>query len=247
MKNKILNQFISEKGQIAVLIDPDKSTSELYLRDLVKKAEFAQVHYFFVGGSTVSKKDFEEVINFLSENSSIPIVIFPGSFQQISNKADAILYLSLLSGRNPDYLIGHHVQSAQELWDMNIEVIPTAYILIDGGNSSAVAYISQTSPIPSDKITIAKSTAIAGVLQGKKIVFFDAGSGAKNSISCELISQVDQLGIPLIVGGGIKTIEEILHFKNAGANVVVIGNHVEKNIDFLLDIKNYISLKNELP
>lgn len=244
MKHSILERFNSRKGQIAVLIDPDKVSSQEYLDELIKKCEFANVDYFFVGGSTVSKTDFDNVLDYLSNITKIPIILFPGSYQQISDKADAILYLSLLSGRNPDYLIGHHVQSAQELWSMDIEVIPTAYILMDGGTTSAVAYISQTTPIPSDKLSIAKNTAIAGVLQGKKVLFFDAGSGAEKLVSEELILNVNNLNVPIIVGGGVKTIKQIENYKNAGVNIVVIGNHIENKIDFLNDVSRYTTVKN---
>lgn len=240
VNEKIYNKLISKVGQIAILIDPDKSSSEDYLANLIRKVDFAQVDYFFVGGSSVSKKDFEFTLNFLSENTSIPLVIFPGANHQISEKADAILYLSLLSGRNPDFLIGQHVESAMELYKMDLEIIPTAYILIDGGKTSAVAYISQTTPIPRDKVSIARNTALAGFLQGKKIVFFDAGSGADHSVPIEIIHEMRNLEIPTIVGGGIKDIETIEKFKENGANVIVLGNYIEENVDFLIDIKDFL-------
>ena len=130
---EIYNSIASRKGQIAVLIDPDKCSDKTKLSELLKRAKFANVDFLFVGGSTVSQHDFIESIEFIKQSSSIPLVIFPGASHQISNEADALLYLSLISGRNPDFLIGHHVQSAQEVFEMDIEVIPTAYILIDGG------------------------------------------------------------------------------------------------------------------
>ncbi|MCH2223375.1 MAG: geranylgeranylglyceryl phosphate synthase family protein [Crocinitomicaceae bacterium] len=235
---EIFNQLTSKKGQIAILIDPDKTNNNGYLANLLKKAQFANVNYFFVGGSTVSREDFESCISYIKENSSIPVVIFPGASHQISEKADAILYLSLISGRNPDYLIGHHVQSAKELFEMEIEVIPTAYILIDGGTNSAVAYVSQTTPIPPDKKSIIVNTAKAGLLQGKKILYLDAGSGAKNAISSEITSSLSTLGAPIIIGGGIRSIEQIENASNA--NVIVIGNKLEEDINFLLDIKSFI-------
>ena len=235
---EIFNQLTYKKGQIAILIDPDKTNNNGYLANLLKKAQFANVNYFFVGGSTVSREDFESCISYIKENSSIPVVIFPGASHQISEKADAILYLSLISGRNPDYLIGHHVQSAKELFEMEIEVIPTAYILIDGGTNSAVAYVSQTTPIPPDKKSIIVNTAKAGLLQGKKILYLDAGSGAKNAISSEITSSLSTLGAPIIIGGGIRSIEQIENASNA--NVIVIGNKLEEDINFLLDIKSFI-------
>lgn len=239
MKNqsKIFKQFCSHKGQIAILIDPEKSNKEDDLKNLIRNAEIAEIDYFFIGGSTVTKSDFEKVISILKNNTNIPLIIFPGASHQISEKADAILYLSLISGRNPDYLIGQHVNSANELYEMNIEVIPTGYILIDGGNKSSVAYVSQTTPIPRDQTNIASKTAIAGVLQGKQVIYFDAGSGAKKTIPIEMIKNIQKLNVPIIVGGGIKKIETINEYKNSGVNVIVLGNHIENNIDFVLDLK----------
>lgn len=229
-------------GQVAILIDPDKCDNGENLKNLLYKSKSAGVSYLFIGGSTVTKVQFENTIDFIKLHSDIPVVIFPGSFHQISNKADAILYLSLISGRNPDFLIGHHVQSASELIEMNIEVLPTGYILIDGGIESSVAYVSQTIPIPRDMSVIAKNTAIAGVLQGKKILFFDAGSGAVQPVPSKLINEVNSLGVPIIVGGGINNVEYMQELKNAGVNIIVIGNHLEKNIDFINEIKKFNSL-----
>lgn len=238
--NKILNAFSSKYGQIAVLIDPDKVKDEVYLKALVEKALYADVDYFFVGGSTVSSSDFNFVIQKLKSITDIPVVIFPGSSQQVSGEADAILYLSLISGRNPEYLIGQHVQSAEEIIALDLEVIPTGYILIDGGKQSSVAYVSQTTPIPRDKESIAYKTALAGSLLGKSILFFDAGSGAEHSVPFSLLQKVtSSIQLPTIVGGGIRSIESIQKYTEAKANVIVIGNHIEESIDFLLDIKNY--------
>lgn len=238
-KNDILTSFQRKKGQIAVLIDPEKMKSDKNLIDLIKKADFAKVDYFFVGGSTVSRKDFESTIDVLSKNTKTPIVIFPGDNQQLSSKAHGLLYLSLLSGRNPDYLIGQHVSSAQEVYSLRLEVIPTAYLLVDGGTKSSVAYVSQTTPIPRNQEKIARNTALAGVLQGKKVVYFDAGSGAKHAVPSVFLKNINEsANIVTIVGGGIRSEEQILEMKLAGANVIVIGNKIEEDIDFLLDIKN---------
>ena len=230
----------SKKGQIAVLIDPEKSKDEKYLSELIKKSQFAGVDYFFIGGSTVSAQDFKATISFVKKKSTIPIVIFPGGAHQVSEDADAILYLSLLSGRNAEYLIGQHVTSALEIHQLDLEVIPTAYILIDGGNKSSVAYVSQTTPIPFNQSGIAVKTALAGVMQGKKVVFFDAGSGAENTVPNEIVdgfyNYADEI---TIVGGGISDVKAIEQFKNSNVNVIVIGNKLESDIDFLLDIANY--------
>lgn len=237
----IYKRIAKRKGQVAVLIDPDKCDDHSLLNELLDRAKFANVDYLFVGGSTVSQHDFIRVIDYIKENSEIPVVIFPGASHQISDKADALLYLSLISGRNPDYLIGHHVQSAQEVFDMPVEVLPTGYILIDGGTTSSVAYVSQTTPIPSDRHSIILTTAKAGILQGKRIIYLDAGSGAKNRVPANVISKVHQLGSPVIVGGGIRTRACMDELKEAGANVIVIGNQIEENIDFLLDIKEFLA------
>jgi len=229
------------KRSIAVLIDPEKCTDDKALKLLLEKAAFAKIDFLFIGGSTVTRKEFDKAINLIRTLSNIPLVIFPGSAQQISSKADAILYLSLLSGRNPDFLIGHHIQSATELYDMNIEVIPTAYLLIDGGTQSSVAYVSQTTPIPRDQKSIVKQTAIAGKLMGKKLIYLDAGSGAKFNVPASMIQELTFLDVPIIVGGGIRDTNTIRNLHDAGANVVVIGNKIEDEIDFLLDINNYKS------
>ena len=238
----IYNQFASKKGQIAILIDPDKCSDLTQLNELLKKCQFASVDYIFVGGSTVSKEAFQEVIQFIKLNSTIPVVIFPGDAHQVSEKGDALLYLSLISGRNPEYLIGQHVNSANEIFNMDIEIIPTAYILIDGGTKSSVAYVSQTTPIPINNQNIILNTAKAGILQGKKLIYIDAGSGANEHLPATIATELSKLEVPLIIGGGIKSVDSIKKLMNA--NVLVIGNKIEENIDFLLDIKHYIDVKN---
>ncbi|MDC1384441.1 MAG: geranylgeranylglyceryl/heptaprenylglyceryl phosphate synthase [Crocinitomicaceae bacterium] len=243
--NNILNGISSKKGQIAILIDPEKCADTSKLSELLKKAHFANVNYLFVGGSTVSREEFINCVNFIKENSKIPLLIFPGASHQISKKADALLYLSLISGRNPDFLIGHHVLSASEVYDMDLEVLPTGYILIEGGTNSSVAYVSQTTPIPGDKMSIILNTAKAGILQGKKLLYFDAGSGAKFHVPIEVIEEINKLNTPIIVGGGIRTLGQIQQIHTAGANIAVIGNKIEEDIDFLLDIKSYIEEVNE--
>lgn len=235
LNSTIYKDILSRKGQIAILIDPDKFDFSKKT-EFVQKVKMANVDYLFVGGSTVVKKDLEKVVLFLKKEVDLPVVLFPGDVHQYDEKADALLYLSLLSGRNPDYLIGQHVRTAREIAQTDLEIIPTAYLLIDGGNSSAVAYVSQTTPLPQNQIHLIENTVIAGILQGKSLVYLDAGSGAKNVVSTSIIERVAQYEIPVIVGGGIRTIEQITAAKLAGANVIVIGNHIEENVDFLLDI-----------
>lgn len=229
-------------GKIALLIDPEKATSESGLAELVRKADFAGIHFFFVGGSTVTRKDIERVVETIKKHSSIPVVLFPGASHQLSPEADALLFLNLISGRNPDFLIGHHVQCAEEVFNMQLEVIPTAYILIDGGKPTSVAYVSQTTPIPREQLTIARQTALAGHLMGQRLIYFDAGSGAIQPVPAELIREITELlpQTPIVAGGGIRSVEQITSAYEAGANVIVIGNKIEEDIDFLLDIRSFI-------
>ena len=236
--SSIFFALISKKRSIAVLIDPEKfkfQNSDVFF----EKLRIANPNFIFIGGSTVSKVDFDFCISTIKKNLNFPIIIFPGGSHQISPLADAILLLSLISGRNPDYLIGHHIAAAEELNEMSLEIISTSYLLVDGGKKTSVEYISQTTPLPSDQIALARRIALAGKLQGKQLTYLDAGSGANNPISSTMIEQVKSIGSPLIVGGGIRSIEEIERCHNAGANVVVIGNAIENEVDFLLDIANY--------
>ena len=246
--NHILSRIRSKRGQVAVLIDPEKSQNIEQLSELIKKADFAKVDFLFIGGSTVTPEQMERTISVIKRECAIPVIIFPGDYQQVNDQADGLLYLSLLSGRNPEYLIGQHVASARQVFQLqNVEVIPTAYILVDGGKSSSVAYVSQTTPVPREKTSIAINTSLAGVLQGKKIVFFDAGSGAKQQVPYNMISEFRQLDseTPIIVGGGIRDVEHIASFKNAGANIIVVGNHIEENMDFLLELNAYANKTKE--
>lgn len=242
MPENIYRKICERTGQIALLIDPEKALDPKELAELVKKAEFAGIHYFFVGGSTVLRSDVERVVTALKQSSNIPVVLFPGASHQLSQEADALLFLNLISGRNPDFLIGHHVQCAEEVDAMDIEVIPTSYILIDGGKMSSVAYISQTTPIPRDQANIILKTALAGQLMGQRLTYLDAGSGALESVSENVIQFLrSRLKTPIIVGGGIQRTETMEQLAAAGANILVIGNKIEENIDFLLDIKSFIT------
>ncbi len=239
--SKIFEKINKNFGQIAVLIDPEKTNNQEQLIALIKKAEFANIDYFFVGGSTVTRMDIENTIRFLKDRTNIPIVIFPGGSHQLSKDADALLYLSLVSGRNPDFLISHHVNSALEVISLGIEIISTGYILVDGGTKSSVAYVSQTTPIPQNQKGIALNTALAAELQGKKIIYFDAGSGAKEPVPLAFIEELRKHStIPIIVGGGIKSLSRIQELKKNKVNIIIIGNKIEEDIDFLLDIKEYV-------
>ncbi|MFT5818999.1 MAG: phosphoglycerol geranylgeranyltransferase [Crocinitomix sp.] len=231
--------------KIAILVDPDKVNTAIDIDPLIKKIEALESAIIFVGGSTVDPVDFENCVSAIKAKCDIPVILFPGSSQQISAKADGILFLTLISGRNPDFLIGHQIESAHLIKKMDLEVIPTGYLLVDGGKTSSVSYVSQTTPIPADQITIAVKTAIAGEMLGLKALFMDAGSGADKPVSGEMIAAVKKnISIPLIIGGGLKTIEDIKTALGAGADLVVIGNRIEEDTNFLLDIKSL--MKNEL-
>lgn len=232
-----LLESIRNQRKIAVLIDPEKCQSEQQVQQLIEKIHFSGVDFIFIGGSTVSEKEFNQTIGFLKKYATIPLIIFPGSSSQVSDQADGILLLNLISGRNPDFLITHHVQAAQKIAESNLEVISTSYLLIDGGTQSSVAYVSQTTPIPQHQISIAYQTALAGKLIGHQAIFMDAGSGAKNSVSTELVQAFKKLEQPIIVGGGIRSIHQIESLFQAGANIAVVGNKIEEDIDFLLDLK----------
>lgn len=246
MKNSILDILNGPEKKLAILLDPEKTKSPPFIEQLLEKINVLKPTFIFVGGSTVNASDMSNCLRALKANTDIPLVIFPGSHEQIDEQADAILFMSLLSGRNPDYLIGHQVRSARILKNMDIETISTAYLLIDGGKSSSVAYVSQTSPIPNEQTSIAVNTAIAGEMLGFKLIFMDAGSGARNPVSSEMIQAVkEEISIPLVVGGGLKSIGDIERAYEAGADVVVIGNKIEDDIDFMLDLINaYSSHKN---
>ena len=224
------------KKQLAVLIDPDKS-KPVDLCKLIEKSNECNVDFFFVGGSHIQHDKIDDVIIELKSNSEIPVVIFPGGNQQISKYADGILLLSLISGRNPEYLIGQHVSAAYDLRDSKLEILPTSYLLVDGGKPTSVAYVSNTIPIPRDNTDLVVSTALAGKMLGQKITYMDAGSGALNPVPLEFISAVKrEVGLPLIIGGGIKTPEKVEEVCNSGADVIVVGNALEDDPQRLFDI-----------
>lgn len=218
-----------QQKKIAVLLDPDNGSPEV-VDALVGQAMAARVDYFFVGGSLVMNRQIGQWIQQIKSICNIPIILFPGSLWQVTPEADALFFLSLVSGRNADLLIGQHVVAAPILKQMPIEVMSTAYILIDGGAPTTVSYISNSTPIPADKAQIAVCTAMAAELLGMKIIYMDSGSGAKNAIGETMIQAVSQhVPLPLVVGGGIRTPERAALSCKAGADVVVVGNALEKD------------------
>ncbi len=231
--SRILAKAKTGQKQIAVLIDPDKHEFS-DLAPLAKRMSAYPIDYFFVGGSLLSKDLLDECLQAFKNESKTPLIIFPGGIMQVNNKADALLFLSLISGRNPELLIGKHVESVPYIIDAGLEAISTAYLLIDGGNITTAQYISNTLPIPNDKPEIAALTAKAGEMIGMKMIYLDAGSGAKHSIPLAMIKAVKKAtNSPLIIGGGIKSAKEAQEKLEAGADLIVIGNILEKQ-EFLL-------------
>ncbi|MCB0508056.1 MAG: geranylgeranylglyceryl/heptaprenylglyceryl phosphate synthase [Bacteroidetes bacterium] len=226
-----------DRKQIAVLIDPDK-VNEKQLRAIVEKSNEAKVDFFLVGGSLLLKNNLDTTISIIKKYSKKNVIIFPGNPTQISNKADGILLLSLISGRNADLLIGNHVQAAPILKQSKLQIISTGYILIESGTPTTVSYISNTTPIPANKPEIAACTALAGEQLGLQCIYLEAGSGAQNAVKKETISAVRKMvKVPIIVGGGICTKSQIETAYQAGADVVVIGTAIENDSTFLEEIK----------
>lgn len=240
MKQDIYTQLRERKlkGQksFAVLIDPDKVNPSA-VEQLVRLSVDAKVDYFLVGGSLVISNQLDEVVQQIKASCDIPVILFPGSPSQISNYADALLYLSLISGRNPELLIGQHVISAPFVKQSGLEIISTGYMVVDGGAPTTVSYISNATPLPSDKNEIAMCTAMAGEMLGMKVIYMDAGSGAKRAISENMIQAVaQQIEVPLIIGGGITDPEKAYRNCKAGADVIVIGNAIEKDASLIKEM-----------
>ncbi len=240
MKHKLYNILTGQKKQakksFAVLVDPDKVDNQR-LDELIGLAESSGVDYFFLGGSLVVSNHLDECVLHLKANTRIPVILFPGSPSQLSRHADALLYLSLISGRNPELLIGQHVISAPAVRQSGIEIMPTGYMVVDGGAPTTVSYISNAAPIPADKNEIAVCTAMAGEMLGMKLIYMDAGSGARRPISEEMIASVaNNIDVPLIVGGGITTPEKAYRNCVAGADILVVGNAIEKDINLIREI-----------
>lgn len=234
------------KKHLAVLIDPDGIENETQLLHICQKSNQAGVDFILVGGSLITNGFFNRCIELIKANSSAPVILFPGNIMQVSKHADAILFLSLISGRNPDLLIGKHVLAASMLKNANIEIIPTGYILVDGGSPTSVSYMSNTTPIPANKNSIAASTALAGEMLGLQVTYMDAGSGANNPIATSMIAAVrEQVNTPIFVGGGMKTPEQAVAACNAGADVVVVGNAFEKNPDLIGSITSAVHALNK--
>ncbi|MFV8365257.1 geranylgeranylglyceryl/heptaprenylglyceryl phosphate synthase [Flavobacterium sp. XS1P27] len=217
---------------LAILLDPDKVVLE-NLSILISKINHSPASHVFIGGSHVTTNILDELIVKIGQNCNLPIILFPGNPSQISDKADAILFLSLLSGRNPDFLIEHQVKAAPVLKKTQLEIISTGYILIESGTETAVERVSKTKPLDRNDLDLALATAQAGEMLGNKLIYLEAGSGAKQAVPLEMITLVAQnIEIPLLVGGGIVDLQGIQNAYHAGADLVVIGTAFENNINF---------------
>jgi phosphoglycerol geranylgeranyltransferase len=240
MKTKIYKSLEERKKtghkSFAVLIDPDKVNHSM-LDELMDLSITANVDYFLVGGSLVISNHLDDVVQHIKQNCSIPVILFPGSPTQLSKYADALLYLSLISGRNPELLIGQHVVSAPAVKQSGLEILSTGYMVIDGGAPTTVSYISNASPIPHDKNEIAMCTAMAGEMLGMKLIYMDSGSGAKRPITETMIEKVaETISIPMVIGGGIIEPEKAYRNCKAGADVIVVGNAIEKDSSLIKEM-----------
>ncbi|HET9057726.1 MAG TPA: geranylgeranylglyceryl/heptaprenylglyceryl phosphate synthase [Chitinophagaceae bacterium] len=234
--NSLVDKKKSGRKSFAVLIDPDKVNAQK-MDELVKLCVMAEVDYLLVGGSLVISSNLDECVKHIKRNCKIPVILFPGSTSQISPNADALLYLSLISGRNAELLIGQHVISAPFIKQSGLEIISTGYMVIDGGAPTTVSYISNATPIPYDKNEIAMCTAMAGEMLGMKIIYLDSGSGAKKAVNEQMIEAVSKnISIPLLVGGGITDPEKAYRNCKAGADVIVIGNAIEKETSLIKEM-----------
>ena len=238
---KILTAKESNQKLLAVLIDPEKIRIEA-ISGFIKLVNQSIATHIFVGGSTDNQNQIEDVVVEIKKHTILPVILFPGDFTQVTSKADGILFLSLISGRNPEYLIEQQVQSALIVKEAGLEVIPTGYILIDGGKETSVERISQTKPISQSNPEFILKTALAGEFSGKKLIYLEAGSGATVPVGPSNISFVKKvLQVPLIVGGGIRNKEQLHNAYDAGADMVVIGTAFENNPAFFNDLKKEFS------
>lgn len=238
---KILDSIYQAKAEgkklLGLLIDPDSMQNADQVMDVVNKAESASIDYILFGGSLITKTEKLDSLKMIKQITKIPVILFPSNPAQIRSEADAILFLSLLSGRNPEFLIGHHVTAAPLLRNTNLEILPTGYLLVGCGRPTTAEYVSGTPPIPYRKAGIAAATAMAGEMLGMKLIYLDGGSGADKAVSVEMISEVRKsVDLPLIVGGGIRCGEAAAEAFEAGADMIVVGNGAEENPDLIQEL-----------
>lgn len=226
-----------KRKHLALLIDPDKHTHES-LTAIAGRAEKCAVPFIFVGGSLI-QSDLSQTVRTIKTYYTRPVILFPGYAGHVTSEVDALLFLSLISGRNAEFLIGNQVIAAPLVKQANIEVIPTGYMLIEGGGSTSVEYMSNTRPIPAEKTDIAVATALAGEMLGMKLLYLEAGSGALHSVPSAMIQAIKlHCNIPLIVGGGIRSVDDLQRVFAAGANIAVVGTSIEKTPELLDEMMN---------
>ncbi len=234
----ILDKINDSSGDIAVLIDPEKTYQPEKIKLLIEKINQSNVSYIFIGGSTSKKINLDPIVKQIKKHTTLPTILFPGNHTQVSKYADAILFLTLLTTRNPQYLIEEQIKSTHIISRTNLEVIPTGYILLDEKKESSTAKMTENSIKKTSKKELLNLSLTTKYL-GKKIILIDAGSGAKKSIQNSYIKEIkDKTSLPVIVGGGIKSTKEIIKLKKLGANIIIVGNMIENNIDFLDDLKH---------
>lgn len=244
--SKLQGRKLKGEKSLAVLIDPDKATDMSRLMRLINLCVENKVDYVLVGGSLITNDSFSRVISIIKSHCEIPVVIFPGNHIQIDSNADGIFLLSLISGRNPEFLIGQHVLAAPVLKKSKLEIIPMGYMLVNSGAPTSASYMSNTTPIPSNKPTIAACTAMAGEMLGLQSIYLDAGSGAEEPIPQKVISTVSRsIEVPLVVGGGLNSVNRVNQALEAGADVVVIGNALEKEESLLIEVSERIHTINQ--
>lgn len=237
----LLKKTETGRKSFAVLLDPDAMSQESGQKTINIAIE-SKIDFFMVGGSLLTTGNIGAVVKTIKSQTNIPVVLFPGSALQIHHAADAILLLSMISGRNPDFLIGQHVIAAPILKKSGLEILPTGYMLVDCGSQTTVSYISNTTPIPYNKPAIAACTAMAGEMLGLKLLYLDGGSGALNPVSKKMIAAVREASsLPLIVGGGINTPQKAYDALSAGADMIVIGNGIEKRPDLLIEVSEMVN------
>lgn len=238
--NQLVERSVKGIKSFAVLLDPDK-LDEVSLKRVIDLSDGSNVDYFFLGGSLLSKYNIPEIIKTIKQHSSIPVVLFPGGHLQVEASADAILLLSLISGRNADFLIGQHVVAAPLIKQSKLEILPTGYLLVDCGKQTTASYISNTTPLPHDKPAIAAATAMAGEMLGLKLMYLDGGSGAMQPVDPKMINAVKKaVDCPLIVGGGINSAAKVAAALSAGADVIVVGTGIERDPELMVAISKQI-------
>ena len=240
--NQIRTLVASNKKGFALLLDPDKLNSEESIKETLSLAKEQNVDFILVGGSLITGNAFDKTVAKIKKLCEIPLILFPGSPLQLNEHVDAVLLLSLISGRNPELLIGHHVVAAPRIKELGLETIATGYMLIDCGRPTTASYMSNTNPIPHNKPEIAATTALAGEMLGLQCIYLDGGSGAYVPISTSMIEAVkNQISVPLIVGGGLKSSFDIQQALNAGADIVVVGTAIEQNPELLASLNIDVS------